>query len=127
MYQGRFKSFPVQDDHHFLVLCRYVEANARRAGLVKRAERWRWSSLGYEAIDGLKVETAAWPVKRPADWLDLVNEVMPKKELQRLRTSVNRGRPFGTDRWTETMAKRLGLGNTMRGPGRPRKAVEKNQ
>lgn len=45
VYQGRFKSFPVQDDEHFHVVCRYVERNALRAGLVKRAEEWRWGSL----------------------------------------------------------------------------------
>ena len=46
LYQGRFKCFPVQDDRHFLVLCRYVESNPLRAGLVRRrAENWRWSSL----------------------------------------------------------------------------------
>jgi len=33
VYQGRFKSFPVQDDGHFRVLCRYVERNAQRAEL----------------------------------------------------------------------------------------------
>jgi len=27
VYQGRFKSFPVQDDEHFLAVCRYVERN----------------------------------------------------------------------------------------------------
>jgi putative transposase len=45
LYQGRFKSFPVQDDGHFLTVCRYVEANPLRAGLVERAGKWRWSSL----------------------------------------------------------------------------------
>ena len=45
LYQGRFKSFPTQDDLHFLTLCRYVEANALRAGLVERAEDWPWSGL----------------------------------------------------------------------------------
>jgi putative transposase len=44
LYQGRYKSFPVQDDFHFLWLLRYVEANALRAGLVDRAEAWRWCS-----------------------------------------------------------------------------------
>jgi REP element-mobilizing transposase RayT len=34
LYQGRFKSFPVQDDNHFWTLCRYVERNALRAKLV---------------------------------------------------------------------------------------------
>jgi putative transposase len=36
VYRGRFKSFPVQDDEHFLTVCRDVERNARRADLVKR-------------------------------------------------------------------------------------------
>ncbi len=39
LYQGRFKSFPVHEDGHFLTLCRYVEANARRAKLVKGKKR----------------------------------------------------------------------------------------
>ena len=38
LHQGRLKSFPVQDDEHFLLVCRYVERNALRAGLVRRAE-----------------------------------------------------------------------------------------
>jgi putative transposase len=45
LYQGRFKSFVVQTDDHLLSVCRYVERNAVRAGLVERAEAWRWSSL----------------------------------------------------------------------------------
>ena len=45
VYQGRFKSFPVQEDEHFYAVCRYVERNALRANLVTRAEDWRWNSL----------------------------------------------------------------------------------
>ncbi len=33
VYQGRFKSFPCQDDDHFYTLCRYVERNALTAVL----------------------------------------------------------------------------------------------
>ena len=39
LYQGRFKSFLVQQDAHLLAVCRYVERNALRAGLVERAEQ----------------------------------------------------------------------------------------
>jgi len=45
LYQGTYKSFPVQADEHLLALCRYVERNAMRAGLVRRAAEWRWCSL----------------------------------------------------------------------------------
>jgi putative transposase len=44
VYQGRFKSFPVQEDDHFYTVGRYVERNAKRAQLAKRAEAWRWGS-----------------------------------------------------------------------------------
>jgi putative transposase len=45
LYQGRYKSLPVEQDNHFLALVRYVERNAQRAALVKKAEDWPWSSL----------------------------------------------------------------------------------
>ena len=52
LYQGRFKSFPVQADEHFLTLCRYVERNPVRANLVARAEDWRWGGL-WRRRDGV--------------------------------------------------------------------------
>jgi len=53
VYRGRFKSFPVQDDDHFHVLCRYVERNAQRAELVERAEDWRWGlcTVGFSRVN----------------------------------------------------------------------------
>jgi REP-associated tyrosine transposase len=44
VWQGRFKSFPVQDDDHLLTVVRYVEGNPVRAGMVKSARDWPWSS-----------------------------------------------------------------------------------
>ena len=125
VYQGRFKSFAIEEDRHFLIVCRYVEANPRRAGLVDRAETWRWSSLGYTPGDGLVVPLSAWPVDRPGNWIELVNRTPAKTDLQRLRRSVKRGTPFGDEKWTLRTARRLGLLNTLRPVGRPRKG--KNQ
>ena len=123
LYQGRFKSFPIQrDDRHFLTVCRYVEANPRRAGLVERAERWPWSSLGHDPSGEQPApRTASWPVDRPADWARVVNEPLSDEEVGRLRLSVTRGRPFGDERWTRRAAARLGLLSTLRPAGRPRK------
>ena len=45
LYQGRFKSFPVESDDHFYSLVRYVERNACGPALVARAEDWPWCSL----------------------------------------------------------------------------------
>ena len=64
VYQGRYKSFPTQDDIHFLTVCRYVERNALTAKLVKRAEDYRWGSLWNWCGGDSLVEISPWPVRR---------------------------------------------------------------
>src|SRR5947208_407943 len=56
LYQGRFKRFPIQNDSHFLTVCRYVEANALRAKLVREAENWEFSSLWCRSRAGARQE-----------------------------------------------------------------------
>lgn len=124
LYQGRFKSFPVADDDHFLTLCRYVEANPLRAKLVERAQQWQWSGLGRRRQGGKGLPLGAWPVARPRAWLESVNADLPEEQLDDLRACVQRGRPLGPAEWVQATAARLGLGFTLRGPGRPRKVME---
>jgi putative transposase len=123
LYQGRFKSFPVQDDGHFYTLCRYVERNPLRAGLVPKADQWRWGSLGRRlAPKGSPgPELSPWPIDRPRDWTRRVNAAMNSAEEEAVQRSVQRGQPFGDAAWQEATAKRLGLTSTLRPRGRPRK------
>jgi putative transposase len=123
LYQSRFQSFAIQQDGHFLDVCRYVERNALRANLVKRAERWRWGSA-WARGDGsapLCKLLAAWPVPRPADWVGRLNEPQTEAELAALRTARDRGRPYGQPRWTQQTATRLGVESSLRPIGRPEK------
>jgi putative transposase len=124
VYQGRFKSFPVQKGEHFLAVCRYVERNALRAKLVKRAEDWKWGSLS-RSLDKIEREPrllSDWPVPRPPRWKQRVNVSLADAELQAIRQSVNRGTPFGDERWVAQVAHQFGLESTLRPRGRPRKA-----
>ena len=73
VYQDRFKSFPVQDDEHFITLCRYVERNALRAGLAERAQLWRWGGLWCRLHGHDDFLQSDWPVKRTKDWTERVN------------------------------------------------------
>jgi putative transposase len=125
LYQGRFKSFPVEEDEHLLVLCRYVERNALTAGVVQRAENWRWSSLWARCHSGEKLQATIlcdWPVARPRNWVALVNEPMTEKEVEKIRVCIARNRPYGKEAWQEAQARHLGLLHTLRGEGR-RKAI----
>lgn len=120
LYQGRFKSFPVQADDHFYTVCRYVERNALRSKLVRKAENWRWCSLGQVVNDNADVTLHRWPLVRPADWVKLVNQPQSESELAALNATVKRGSPFGSDVWKQRTATRLGLESTLRPRGRPR-------
>jgi putative transposase len=60
LFQGRFKAILVDSDPYLLEVCRYVDLNPVRAGMVERPEAYRWSS--YRALAGLA---------DPPDWLDV--------------------------------------------------------
>ena len=93
LYQGRFKAFPVQEDDHLYTVVRYAERNALRAGLVKRAENWPWSSLAHRqagATSTLSALLHRWPVPMPGDWLEYLNSVQTEGELEAIRRSVRR-------------------------------------
>jgi putative transposase len=125
LYQGRFKSFPVQSDEHLLSLLRYVERNPLSARLVEKAELWRWGSLWSRARGGdaaMKALLSPWPVSRPANWTARVNVPLTAKELGRVRVSMERGRPYGDDEWVRQTVKALNWEHTVRREGRPRKA-----
>ncbi len=121
VYQGRFKSFPVQDDGHFLTACRYVERNPLRKGLVENAGDWRWGSLGRRERGNAKQRKllAEWPLERGDDWLSFVQTPATDDELEALRTCVKRGRPYGDLEWVEHTAHELELTSTLRSRGRP--------
>jgi len=123
LYQGTFKSFPVQTDGYFLTLCRYVERNPLRAGLVAPAEKWKWGSLWRRQFGDAAQRTllCPWPVPLPSDWMTYVNAAETDRELQEIRNCVGRSAPLGTASWSEETARRLGIVATLRPRGRPRK------
>lgn len=123
LYQGRYKSFLVQTNRYLLQLFRYVERNALRAKLVKKAENWEWSSLyrREEGSDEQKKLLSEWPIDIPKNYLNLVNEPHTNTELESLRYCVNKGKPCGSDEWTSKMIDAFKLESTLRGRGRPKK------
>lgn len=119
IYQGRYTNAIVQADHHLLRVLRYVEANARSAGLVRRAEDYMWSSASPHARDPGRPELSDGPVPKPADWLTYVNARQTAKETSAIRESASRGAPYGAPKWVTRIADRFDLTHTLRKPGRP--------
>jgi len=120
VWQGRFKAFPIEEDKHLLTVLRYIERNPLRAGLVERAEDWRWSSLRWlESPAEAPVRLDPGTIPRGTHWVEGVNAAMTDAEMQRVRECVRRDRPFGSAGWTVTTAKQLGLESSLRPRGRP--------
>jgi putative transposase len=128
LYQGRFKSFPIEQDLHLLLVCRYVERNPLRGKFVSRAAAWRWGSLHHReraaAMPPWLLPVDRWPVTVPPNWAAEVDDLFTSERRDALARSIARGTPFGSERWVTQTAVRLGLGSTLRPRGRPRKAVE---
>jgi putative transposase len=122
LYQGRYKSFPIEADDHLLVGCRYVEGNPVRAEIVEHARDWAWSGMRARTEGTKPFKPVRWPVAIPRNWESIVDRPMLETELSELRTlNVNRGRPLGSVPWVRRTAERLGLMATLRPLGRPRK------
>lgn len=123
LYQGRFKSFPVQSDEHFLTVSRYVERNAFAAGLCQNPQDWRWGSLHHWSVGSPQANLllSPWPVRRSQNWIDWVKMDFSPTERTKLDWSVRRGVPFGDETWVESIARKFDLESTMRPRGRPKK------
>lgn len=92
LYQGRFRNDICEDARGVLSVIRYVEGNPRAAGLVERAEDWRWSSLWLRVHGDKHGLLAKGPVEPPENWTQYVNESTPSprcspESMRRVRRS----------------------------------------
>jgi len=125
VWQGRYKSFLIQEDAHLIAVLRYVERNPVRAGLVPTAEAWRWSSHRERIGKDARLLLDAQPVSLPADWSDYIRRPLTHTELESVRRSVRRRTPFGSCTWQEHVCAEYGLEATLHPRGRPRNKQEK--
>ena len=123
VYQGRFKSFPVETDDYFYQVVRYVERNPLRANLVDDLDEWRWSSLWRygRGTASQKRLLSPWPLDRPRKWKSHVECVPAESEQSALQRSIDRGSPLGQKAWVCQVAEQLNLTSTLARRGRPRK------
>lgn len=122
LYQGRFKSFPVQNESYYLTTLRYIESNPLRAGLVKSSLDWTWSSLAIrKGIAKGGITISAGPVELPDDWFGLVDILPGERDLKKIEHCICRGTPLGRDDWVQKTAQNLQLFSTLKQRGRPNK------
>jgi putative transposase len=119
VYQSRFKAVPIQTETSLYRVCRYVERNALRSGLVAAAESWEFGSLYASCNNCYAIPLSSWPIVRPSNWIGFVNSPEDHLELDDLRQTLRRGQPIGEPAWQKAVAPFIGL--SMKPIGRPKK------
>lgn len=90
LWQGRYKSFGIDDDDHFLTVARYVEGNPVRAGLVGTATEWMWSSHRGRCELEPDLLISPLPVHYAVSWSEFVDTPLTGRELVKSRKMVMR-------------------------------------
>jgi putative transposase len=82
VYKGRFLSVPIVSEAQLVRVCRYVERNAVRAGLARRAQDWSWSSLAERKRTRKRVSLLSMPFLESDEWQDYVNATEESTQAQ---------------------------------------------
>jgi putative transposase len=121
LYQGRFKTLPVEQDEHLATLLRYVQRNPLRARLVQKSRQWQWSGQRARQSNDESMRSLLypWPIDTPANWDKWVDTPQTSAEVNAIRNHIRRGRPFGSPNWVQSIARKLDMQWTLRPRGRP--------
>lgn len=125
LWQGRYFSSPL-DDAYLWAAVRYVERNPVRAGMVRKAEAYRWSSAAAHcggAQDDLLNPDSDWSKQFAAikDWSAWLAEGDEAEELRILRRNVEKGLPCGSESFVHELGAQVGRMLAHRPQGRPKK------
>lgn len=97
LWQGRFASFPM-DEQHLLAAVRYVELNPVRARLTSTPEDYRWSSCrAHLAGRDDKLVSVAPLIRVAGDWKTLLSVPTDEERYDSFRRHEQTGRPLGDE------------------------------
>ena len=113
LWEGRFKSSPIDSEFYCLACYRYIELNPVRAGIVAAPEDYHWSSF----LENLGERTpritephpsflalASTHVERVARYRQIIKLQLPSITLESIRQGTERGKPVGSQKFRDRMA-----------------------
>ena len=127
LWQNRFFSCPVEKDEYLWPVLMYIERNPVRAGLVRQAWQYPWSSVMHH------ITGQADPLLSEPEWLttefrrrhyrSYLREE-PEELAAEIRRMTATGRPLGKAAFRAILESRLGRTLGPKKAGRPRKGEE---
>ncbi|MFH1217963.1 MAG: transposase [Pseudomonadota bacterium] len=130
LWEGRYKSSPINANEYLLACCRYVELNPVRAGMVQEPTQYRWSScpaktgiqeLPWLDLDPFYMNLGNTTVERAGKYKKWLCDTVPEEELKLIREATQRGQLTANKKFEKEVSKKLGRRIELRGPGRPKK------
>jgi putative transposase len=132
LWEGRYKSCPVESDDHLLRCYRYIELNPVRAAMVAAPADYPHSSYRANALgehDPLlsphsqHLALGTTPALRQQAYRAFVDEAISDDELELIRQRLQRQHALGSDRFRTIVEAQLSRAAGPRKAGRPRKVV----
>jgi len=116
LWEGRYKGSLVQDEVYLLVCMRYIELNPVRAGMVKTAAAYRWSSYACNASGRkndlvvphkLYLTLGKEEISRRSAYKALFKNYMAEETEAEIRAAWQTGTPLGNERFKQNIEKTL--------------------
>jgi putative transposase len=127
LWQNRFFSCPLGKEHFWQAL-RYIEQNPIRAGIVRQAWKYPWSSAAahVENKDGSELlDMTHWKrISAQVNWRQILEKAQPKDQIESIRLNTHTGRPLAGDSFISKLEKLLNKRLRPLPIGRPRKKTE---
>ena len=133
LWEGRFRSCPIQEEAYLLACQRYIELNPVRADMVKHPGEYRWSSYRangqgendplirpHALYDALGFDAAS----RQAAYRELFRYELEPGMVDKIRRATNGNFVLGNERFAAEVSAALGRRATPGQSGRPRKVAE---
>jgi putative transposase len=114
LWEGRPRITPIDTDDYFFTCSRYIELNPVRAGMVRRAADYRWSSYAAN-VQGrrdplitshdLYESLGTTPTERQDAYRQMFDDDLTAAELARIREATQKGWPLGGDGFRSALAR----------------------
>lgn len=130
LYEGRFRSSLVETSSYFLTCMRYIELNPVRAGMVRTAGDFPWSSFGQNASGeptGLVtphpefLQLSPHPNRRAEAYLRMFEKGLDETSLKVIRESVQMNRALGGEQFCKAIEAMLQRPVRVTAQGRPKR------
>lgn len=134
LWEGRFRSCPVQEEDYLLGCQRYIELNPVRANMVTHPAEYRWSS--YRANAQGEADALVRPhrlyeslgsnaITRQAAYRELFRYELEAGMVDEIRKATNGNFALGSERFAAEVEVMVGRRAVHGQSGRPRKRMQK--